>query len=290
VRADREGAGGERFDAVGSVVYGLALVALMYGLSRLPEPVGIALVASGAFGIAAFVAWELRCPSPVLDIRLFRSNVAFSMSNLAALINYSATAAVSFLLSLYLQHAKGCSPREAGLILLSQPAIMAALSPLAGRLSDRVEPRIVATAGMSLTTVGLVFLALLGEGTPLAHAVAALSFLGLGFALFSSPNTNAVMSSVARRSYGVSSAVLATMRLTGQMLSMGVTMMIIVIVAGRVKIAPESLGLYLKSQRVAFCVFAALCFAGIFASAARGRVRDGAPPSRGGQGLTPRRG
>lgn len=269
---------GERFDLVGSVIYSVSLAAIMYGFTRLPETVGVWLLLAGGFGLAAFTWQELRSPSPVLNLNLFRRNLGFAFSNLAALVNYSATAGVGFLLSLYLQYIKGLSPQAAGFVLVSQPLVMALFSPLAGRLSDRIEPGIVASIGMGLTTIGLVLFAFLNSQTPLTWVVASLVFVGLGFALFSSPNTNAVMSSVEKRFYGVASATLGTMRLIGQMLSLGIAVLIFALYMGRVRITPEYYTLFLAGMRVAFIIFAVLCFGGIFASLARGRIRPGGVP------------
>jgi len=264
---------GERFDLAGSLVYGAGLVALMYGFSRLPSTPGIVLSLAGAAALFAFYRIEVTVASPVMNMALFRDNVVFAMSNFAALINYSATFASGFLLSLYLQYIKAMSPESAGIILVAQPAVMALLSPLAGSLSDRIEPRVVASIGMALTTLGLSSFIFLDAGTPLGLIVAGLVVLGFGFALFSSPNTNAVMSSVESRHYGVASGTLGTMRLTGQMFSMGIAMLIFALIMGRVPITPQHYGQFLASARVAFSIFTALCFAGIFMSLARGKVR-----------------
>lgn len=265
---------GEKFDVIGSLIYSTMLVALMYGFSLLPKRSGGWLVLLGLIGIVAFIGWELRVDDPVLNVRLFRHNKVLTFSNLAALINYSATAAVAFLLSLYLQYLKGRRPQEAGMILVAQPIVMAIFSPLAGRLSDRVEPRIVASAGMALTVVGLTLLVFLTENTSIPLLIANLILLGFGFALFSSPNTNAVMSSVEKKFYGVVSATLATMRLLGQMFSMGVAMLIFAIVIGKVPITPDKYGFFLRSCQLAFSIFAVFCLAGIFASLARGKLRQ----------------
>jgi len=262
---------GEAFDLLGSVLYGSGLAALMYGISRLPSRSGTWLIVAGLGALAAFVRWELEVRSPVLNMALFAENRVFALSNLAALINYSATFAVGFLLSLYLQYVKGLSPQAAGVVLVSQPVVMTAVSPFAGRLSDRMESRLVASAGMALIVVGLAWLAWLTEGTPTSHIVACLVLLGCGFGLFSSPNTNAVMSSVARRSYGVASATLATMRLSGQMLSMGVAMLLLALFVGRTQITPVQHPALLAGTRIAFGVFSLLCVLGTFASLARGR-------------------
>ena len=264
---------GEKFDLIGSIVYSLSLAAIMYGFSLIPAISGLWLVIVGAFVLLLFVRWEIKVENPVLDISLFRNTTTFALSNLAALINYSATFAVGFLLSLYLQYIKALSPQNAGLILTSQPLAMAIFSPFAGRLSDRVEPRIIASAGMTLTAVSLSLFTFLNEKTTLEFVVASLILLGFSLALFSSPNTNAVMSSVERRFYGVSSATLGTMRLTGQMLSMGIAMLIFAIYIGKVQITPEHYSLFLTSMKTAFVIFTVLCFGGIFTSLARGKVR-----------------
>ncbi|MDR5695065.1 MAG: MFS transporter [Armatimonadota bacterium] len=263
---------GERFDGIGALLYGLMFLALIYGFSELPSRRGGLSLLAGLMGMVAFVLWETRVESPVLDIRLFQQNTVFAFSNLAALINYSATFAVSFLLSLYLQYIYGMDPQGAGLVLLVQPIVQAIFSPFAGRLSDRVEPRMVASLGLSLTVVGLFLLTGLRENTPLPMVLTGLVLLGLGFALFSSPNANAVMSSVERRLYGVASATLGTMRLTGQMLSMGTVMLIFALFLGREPITPERYGLFLVSARTAFVIFALLSIGAVFASLARGEV------------------
>ncbi|MFH0988749.1 MAG: MFS transporter [bacterium] len=265
---------GERFDLVGSVLYGLSLPLMMYGFSKLPGVIGFSTVLLGLLGLIAFVLWEFKATKPLLDMNLFRHNAVFTFSNLAALINYSATSAVTFLLSLYLQYIKGLNPQTAGIVLIAQPVMMAIFSPLAGQLSDRIEPRIVASSGMGFIIIGLVLFASMGSDAPLAMIVLNLVFLGFGFALFSSPNTNAVMSSVEKRSYGIASATLGTMRLTGQMFSMGIVMLIFALTIGQVKITPEYYPGFLTSMRLAFSIFAALCVIGIFASLARGRVRS----------------
>jgi EmrB/QacA subfamily drug resistance transporter len=264
---------GEKFDIVGSIIYSLMLVAIMYGFTMLPGLPGAGLILAGALGIVAFVKWETKVKSPVLDIRLFRNNTVFALSNVAALINYSATFAVSFLLSLYLQYIKGLSPQNAGLVLVAAPLMQAIFSPLAGRLSDKIEPRIVASAGMVLTVIGLIFFIFLDQTTSLWFIIVGLIILGFGFALFSSPNTNAVMSSADKKFYGVASATLSTMRQLGMMFSMGMVMVIFAIYIGHVQITPEYYLPFLRGVDTTFIIFAVLCFGGIFASLARGKVR-----------------
>ncbi len=270
--ADRRDRNLEKLDLFGSFLSALALCAMMVGLSRLPHLDGIGLLLLSVAALLGFALFELRVKSPLFDVRLFAGNRVFLFSNLAALINYSATAGVGFLLSLYLQRVKGLDPRGTGLVLVVQPAIMALLSAPAGKLSERIEPRRLATAGMALTTLGLLVLTFLDAKTSMWVVLVGLAVLGVAFALFSSPNTNAVMSSVDKRRLGVASATLGTMRGVGQMLSLGLCGLLFSVLIGYVPMPDVPIEDFVRVMRTAFGVFAALCFCGIFASCARGCV------------------
>jgi MFS family permease len=273
LKGEWKGAEDQKFDLTGSIIYGTAIFAFMYGVSILPATLSIVLILTGAVGLFAFVRWELVVASPVFEVNLFVTNRTYAFSCLAAMINYSATFAVGFLLSLYLQYIKGLTPQSAGMVLVSTPVVMAIFSPLAGRLSDRIEPRVISSLGMGLTALGLVLLILLNAQTTLAYLITSLMILGFGFALFSSPNMNAIMSSVDKRFYGIASASVGTMRLLGQMLSMGIVTLIIALYIGRAQITPQSYAMLIKSVRVAFIVFSCFCAGGIFFSLYRGRLR-----------------
>lgn len=271
---------GERFDHVGSLFYATGMVLLIYALSVLPSPWGFGLLALALAALAAFIKWEAGQEFPVMNVGLFRNNSVFVLSNLAALMNYSATFAVGFLLSLYLQYIGGFTAEHAGFILITQPAVMVICSPIAGSLSDRIEPRVVSSIGMALTTLGLSMLAFLGSPASLPWVFASLFVLGAGFGLFSSPNTNAVMSSVARQFYGVASGTLGTMRLTGQALSLGLVLLIFSLYIGRVEITAANHAAFVQAMKIAFSASAIICFFGIFASAARGTTHEQDTPGR----------
>ena len=272
LKGEWTGAKGEKFDLAGSIIYVLGLVALVYGFTLLPATTGLWLIVGGAIGLAVFVRWEMKSKSPVLNIGLFKKSKTFTLSNLVALINYCATFAVAFLISLYLQYLKDFTPGSAGLILVAMPVMQAVFSPLTGRLSDRTEPRLLASAGMALTTIGLIIFIFLSKETHLGLIIGNLLLIGLGLALFSVPNTNAVMSSAPNSAYGVASATVATMRQIGMVLSMGITMLLFALYIGRVEITPEYYPLFQQSMKMSFIIFAALCFGGVFASLARGKV------------------
>ena len=271
MRGEWAGSPGDSFDLGGSGIYGVAVVALMIGFAQLPAPRGAWLILGGLAAGAIFIWHEMRTKHPILETGLFRGHRVFTLSSIAALASYAATSSVTFLLSLYLQYIKALTPQQAGLVLVAQPLMQAIFSPLAGRMSDRMQARVVASAGMGFTVVGLVLLSFLGEQTSLAYVILCLLLLGFGFGLFSSPNVSAIMGAAEKRYYGMASSVVSTMRTFGQMLSMGITMILFGLFIGQVQITPEHYPAFLQSARTAFAISAVLCVGGIFASLARGQ-------------------
>jgi EmrB/QacA subfamily drug resistance transporter len=267
-------AAGERFDRGGAVIYGMMLFTLIYGMLLFPDPAGFAWIALSLIAAGVFSWWESCSLSPLIDFSVFAGNRTFLFSNIAAMINYGATYGVSVLLSLYLQYIQGFSAASAGLILIAQPVVQMIFSPIAGRLSDRVEPQIVSTAGMTITAAGLFFFIFLTPTTSLYAIVAGLMVLGLGYGLFSSPNTNAIMSSVTMKHLGIASGMNATMRSLGQLLSMAIAMFCFAIFIGPVTITPPLYPALMTSLTVAFTVFTVLCVIGAGASYVRGTIHQ----------------
>jgi len=262
---------GEKFDWGGSLIYGVALFAFMYGFSILPSSLGWIFLVAGALTAVVFIMFEKRGSNPVFDIRMMLHNRVFAFSGLAALIHYSATSATGFFLSLYLQYIKDFDARSAGLVMISQPLAMALLSPMAGRLSDKFNAGVIASVGMGFTALGLILLCFITQATPVYLIVALLLLMGIGFGLFSSPNSNAIMSSVEKRHLGVASGVVGTMRMIGQMFSMGIAMMLIAVFIGKQTINPSTYPGLISGMRTGFVIFSLLSVAGIFASLARNK-------------------
>nr|WP_230972361.1 MFS transporter [Archaeoglobus neptunius] len=270
LRGEWADAKGEKFDLTGSIIYALMLLLIIYGFTEYQ----LLFLAAGLMLLVVFAVHESKKDQPVFDIRLFMKNPTFSLSSLAALLNYTSTFAAGFLLSLYLQYIKGFDAQQAGVILVSQPVVMAVFAPIAGWISDRIEPRVVASAGMALTSLSLFLFSSIESETSLNTVMADLVLLGFGLALFTSPNTNAIMSSVEKRFFGIASAMVATMRLVGQTLSMALVMLVFSITIGKASITPETYPYFMESVRLAFEIFTALCFIGIFASLGRGKIRQ----------------
>ena len=262
---------GEKFDYKGSLIYMVFMSLLMFGFTKLPDPMAITFTAVGLLGMVWFVMVELKTSFPVLNIQLFKGNRVFAFSNLAALINYAATFAIGFLLSLYLQYVKGLSPRDAGMLLIAQPLVMTLFASFSGRMSDKYNPNLLSSLGMGIIVVGLFLLTIIDATTSHGFIILCLVILGAGFGIFSSPNTNSIMSAVDKRYLGIASATVGTMRLTGQVLSMGIATLIIHLYIGKASHIPQHLTSFMQGLHVAFILFAILCTIGVFASLARNK-------------------
>jgi EmrB/QacA subfamily drug resistance transporter len=264
----------EKFDYLGSLVFMSAISMLMYGFSKLPVPIAIILTVLGLLGLVLFVFIELKADTPVLNVRLFSENRVFTLSNISALINYSSTFALTFMLSLYLQFVLGLNAHKAGMILIAQPVMMALVASFSGRLSDKKNPRHLAAMGMTISMIGLFILIFINQNTSLTFIVIGLMILGFGFGLFSSPNTNVVMSSVDKKIYGSASATLATMRSTGMMFSMAIASLSMHLFLGNQKINATNIPDFISSTKIVFIIFTVLSFVGVFFSLAKRKVQN----------------
>ncbi len=271
-----------KIDFLGSSFYSLALIALVYGSSNLTRIIGWPLLFVGIILFILFVVRSLKTEDPVFNISLFTENRLFAFSNIAALINYSATYSLVFLMSLYLQKIKGFSPQAAGTILIAQPLMMTILSPIAGKLSDRIEPHFLATSGMLISALGLLLLIFLGEQTSIYFIIIVLILMGLGFGLFSSPNMNTIMSSVDKKQLGIASGTSATMRVIGQMASMTIVTLIFSFFFNGTQISNVRNNTFISSVHLAFIISGFICLAGIYFSSSRGNLRMNAEKEKAG--------
>jgi len=262
------------FDLKGALVYGLSIVLLCLGVSSLPESPGILLLIFGLFGIWLFIMLAKRSKHPIFDVSLFGRNRVFAFSCFASFIIYTAVFANIVLVSLYLQYLKGLSATMTGSIMMVQPLTMAVFSPFVGRLSDKIEPRIIASVGMVVTACGLLLLGSMNMHSAISTLIAALIITGFGFSLFSSPNANAIMSAVDKQYYGSATGSLATMRILGQMTSMVVVTLVFSMLIGQISIEPSMYQDLMQAISVCFFISASLCIPGLIFSLVRGRMHQ----------------
>lgn len=262
---------GEKLDVWGSSLYILTLALILIGFSSITQTFGILMVILGIIGLISFIILEMRIENPVLEVKLFFENRKFAFSNLATFISYISTFATSFLLSLYLQYIKGLTPEVTGLILVVQTVFMMALSPVAGRLSDKFDPGKLASLGMTIIACGLLIFAFINQDTSLYMIILGLAIVGIGIGIFSAPNMNTIMGSVERRYYGVSAAIVSTMRLLGQTFGNGMILIIFAVYIGAVQFTPTNYPQLITSIQVIFTISVILSVIAVFASLARNK-------------------
>ncbi|MDR1657792.1 MAG: MFS transporter [Deltaproteobacteria bacterium] len=274
VKADSPPTPNETLNKTGTFLWLTAVALGFIGLASLGQTFAVPLLAGGLLLGVLFVYKSKHSGNPVLDMRLFLDSRRFTFSCLAALISYLSSTSVSFLLSQYLQYSRGLSPSHAGLFLIAQPVVQAALTPLSGRLSDRYDAGKLASAGMTVIMGAiLIFATNLGADTSSVLLIMTMSMAGAGFAFFSAPNTNAIMSAVSRVRLGQASGVITVTRLFGQIASIALITIVFNLVIGPGMITEDKYPSFITASRICFFIFAPLCLTGILASLARGRAK-----------------
>ncbi len=292
-----------RVDYAGAALLGVFLISLLVPLTFATEwgwaaPATLGLLLLSVAALLSFVVVERRVKAPILDLDLLVHNRLFAAANLAALLNYMALYAISVLTAIHLEIVQGRSASATGLLILSQPLIMAALSPFSGRLSDRIGSRVLTTGGMVAIAAGMVLLGMMPEQAPVGQVAAYLALVGLGMASFSAPNTSAIMGSVRRDQLSVASAFMGTMRTAGQSLSVALLGGIAASQLGRLGgrllfthggsgasgLSAKAVDAYAQGYKYAMLTGAALALIGAAVSLTRGAPTDaaggpaGAPP------------
>jgi len=262
---------GEPFDTKGAMIYMIFILFLLFGLSNLPETWAFICLAIGLIFFPIFIYYLKNQEYPIMKIRLFFTNKRFARSNFAAFLNYAGTYSVIFFLSLYLQKVIQLDPQTAGLILLAQPAIQAVFSPFVGKLSDKIDSRYLSTLGMIVLACGLICLSTLKANTPIALLIAFEVLLGIGFALFASPNTSAIMNSVGKKDFSSASSTISVMRQSGMVLSMAFAMCGISIFLGSTEMINSStVPMFLQALKITFYIGVGCCLIGAVLSYLRG--------------------
>ena len=252
-------------DKLGSLVYSIGILLFIYGFTVINTSLGVILLIVGLLLLALFAYIELRLDNPVFEVRLFK-NIRFSSSNLASLISYLATFVITYIVTYHFQYIMGLDSQTSGLLLIVTPLMMAIIAPISGRISDRIDPQKLAAIGMGFVTVAILILCFLDESTPLYLIILAMFLQGIGYGLFSTPNTNAIMSSVPKEETPTASASLAAVRVIGQTLSMGLLTVIFAFVMGNVPIVPEYYPLLMASSKISCIISAVLCVIAVCAS------------------------
>jgi len=238
------------------------------------NPFVISAIIAGVILIAAFIMVERRENQPMLDLSIFK-NTLFSVSVICAFLVFVSLSSINILQPFYLQDARGMNALIAGLMMMIYPVVLAVMAPLSGHLSDKIGQRLPTLIGLCFSTIGYVGAAMMTVKTSLVLTGCVYGFLGLGNALFQSPNTSLIMSSIPRNKLGVAGSINALARNTGFIF--GVLLATTVLfssmsakygqpvndyVAGRAD-------LFIYGMRVTYLVVAVICFIGVIITAAR---------------------
>ena len=227
----------------------------------------------GIILLVIFGAYELRQKSPVFNMNLFK-NKKFTSSNIAALCSYIAIMVVTTILNYHFQYVRGWNAQMSGLILIITPIIMAIMAPNTGKLSDKVHPQKLAAIGMGIATIALLILTFLTKETPLYMVVIAMILQGIGMGLFSSPNMNAIMSSVPPKDAPTASASQATMRTIGQTMSLGLLTLVFAWIMGNLELSTQYAGMIIQSSQIICAICTVACILAVFASLVGVKSKD----------------
>ena len=241
---DRQGGQRPRFDWLGSFLSAAALVTVLLALTfgnRAGWGSGPILGAMAAFVLflGVFIWWELRTPSPMLDLRLFqRKLVALGVT--AGWLDFLGSSGVQFLMSLYLQSVLGYSAWGAGLITLPSAIAMTVIGNLSGRLSDRFGWLKFNVGGLALASLALFILAArLTDSSPLSLVIPILVLQSVGSGLFRSPNNSSILSAVERSRYGIVFALIPLTRNSANIASTALATAIVVTTMGSMGAEPS---------------------------------------------------
>ena len=169
----------------------------------------------GIAGLAAFVRRQRTLERPMIALDLFRIP-RFAFAGATSVASFAAQGLAYVSLPFYFQVGLGRTPLESGLLLTSWPLGIVLAAPLAGHLSDRVSPGVLATGGLGLLTIGLALYASLGPHPSTIEIVAHGFVCGIGYGCFQSPNNRELLDAAPREKSGSAGGLLATFRLSGQ--------------------------------------------------------------------------
>ncbi len=252
-------------DWQGFLLLASAVSVFLFAMGNISQPIYILLAGLGVLLFGVFIKHQTKRENPLLRIHAMRANRLLNRSLLAAFFVYGSSFSLVFLLSIYLQYVHGLTPVEAGQIVMIQALVMMFLSPIAGRLSDKYEPRHLSTLGCALFAIGYVMMSQVDGETSMPYIVAIVAIVGVGFGLFSAPNNNAAMGSVAPDRLSIVSALINLARTMGNMVSSAIVMVLFTVVLGDVAITPDQYPNLILVIKVAMWLAAGyVTIAGIF--------------------------
>lgn len=239
----------DKFDLTGTILYSIGIILFVYGFTKILELTGQIITIIGIILLIAFALWELRNNNPIFEMRLFK-NIRFSAANLACLFSYFATFMIIYVYNYHLQYIMSMSAQNAGMYLLITPLIMVFMSILSGWLIKKIKGELLTGFGLAILAVAFILLCTLSRSTSLLLIIVTMTLHGIGYGLFSSPNTLLITTSVPVEESSKASASLSAMRLIGQTVSLGILTTVFAIIMGNVAIEPQYYDLVIRSSHI----------------------------------------
>ena len=263
-----------QYDWWGTGIFAVFSSSLVYGLSILPNMLGIAMLGLSIISLTFFIVHQSRSRRPLIRVQMFRESRVFSLSLATSLLMYASNFPLVFLMSLYLQYVKDLSPSHAGQVILVQALSMAIMAPLSGKLADRFEPRLVATLGCVIVACGLYVLSLMNTETSITYIACSLLLIGFGFGLFSTPNNNAIMGGVQVHEVGVASASMNLSRTIGNLFGMSLVNLMVHYYLGNAQFTQEQNPALIQTVEMALNMSLAFVVVACVISAFRGKLQN----------------
>lgn len=255
----------DTIDRMGCLLYMIGISLLIYGFTSLITQIGQICIVIGTIVFAIYVSYELKQDHPVFDVNLFKTKT-FAAYNLSGMFGYFAVMVFSTLINYYFQYVKGFNPELTGIVLLVSPIVMSITAPYAGKLSDKRHPQKIATIGLIITTLAMIILSFLDSNTSMYVIILAMILQAFGMGLFSSPNLNAIMSSVDEKDASYASAGQLATRAIGQSMSLGLLTLIFSWVMGNLDLSPQYANLILQASHSIFIICVIACVFAIISS------------------------
>ncbi len=261
------------FDTGGSVLFAIAMITLIYGFSVIPGLMGFLYIGGSLVLFTVFILYEKRVACPIFDVNLLFGNRKFLLAGNAAMLGYSITAGMMYVMPIFIQSIMGYSPLVTGMVYVGAALCQVIFSIIAGTLSDRVTSGYISAAGLSVAALSLVLFLGIDTTTSLFVIAGLMMVLYTGMAFFGTPNTYALMGSVPVEKHGMAAGTIATLRRFGNQFSIAIPMMVFSIILGNVVLINVDIPDFLISFRIIIGIFVVLTVIGIVCSIMQENVK-----------------
>ena len=255
----------EELDKIGIILSMIGIFLFIYGFTNVLSFNGQISLAAGTLLLIIFAIYEFKNKTPVFNVRLFK-NKSFAAYCTSAFLCLFAIAVVDTIFNYYFQYIQGWDSQITGLILMISPVVLLVTTPIAGRLSDKVHPQKIVTAGFAVILSSFIILSFISVNTPTYVIIIAIILEALGFGLFTAPNMNAISSAVADKYASYVSSIQITMRSIGQTMSLSLMTLLFSFFMGNLELSTKYADLIAHTLGIICSISVLLCIGAIIIS------------------------